>query len=114
MLVKVVIKRDVKQGMEKDFFKTLKELRKNAMNQHGYITGETLICAESPSKVMVISKWDSLKDWEAWKSSPKHRELNSILATYQYNETVYEPYVYKKWFAAADLGFPPPLQKLMS
>ena len=112
MIVKVMIKREVAEGKEKDFFKALKNFRIHAMDQKGYITGETLICAEAPSKVMVISQWDSLEDWQAWKSSDIHSELSGVLASYQKNETVYEPYVYMKWFAAADLGFPPPLQKM--
>lgn len=112
MIVKVIIKRDVVQGKESDFFHHLKSLRALALNQRGYISGETLIQMDSPSKVLVISKWESRKDWEAWKNKPQRNEVESILSTLQYNETVYESYVFKKWYAAADLGFPPPLQKI--
>jgi heme-degrading monooxygenase HmoA len=112
MIVKVMIKREVKKGKEKKFFEALKEFRVNAMDQPGYITGETLICADMPSKVMVISQWESIEDWQAWKNSDKNKELSDTLASFQKNKTVYEPYVYKKWLAAADLGFPPPLQKM--
>lgn len=110
MIVKVIIKRDVIQGKENEFFQRLKELRTLALNQEGYITGETLINTDAPSKVLVISKWESLETWNAWKANPQRREVESILSTLQYNETVYESYVFKKWYAAADLGFPPPLQ----
>lgn len=110
MIVKVIIKRDVVEGKENEFFQRLKSLRALALNQKGYITGETLINTESPSKVLVISKWESLEDWEAWKSNPQRKEVESTLSTLQYNETEYEAYVFKKWYAAAGLGFPPPLQ----
>ncbi len=110
MIVKVIIKRDVVEGKEREFFQGLKSLRALALDQKGYISGETLIKSDSPSKVLVISKWDSLEDWEIWKTNTQRKEVESILSTLQYNETVYEAYVFKKWYAAADLGFPPPLQ----
>ena len=45
----VTLKRHVTQGKEKDFFTHLKTLRHNAMNQDGYISGETLLNAEDTS-----------------------------------------------------------------
>jgi heme-degrading monooxygenase HmoA len=112
MIVKVIIKRDVGEGKEKVFFHLLKNLRLNAMNQDGYISGETLICAEKTNRVLVISKWESLEVWNNWKIDIKRREIDSRLSELQDNPTIYEPYVFSKHKAAADLGFPPSLQKL--
>lgn len=112
MIVKVIIKRDVIQDKQNEFFKQLKNLRVLALHQKGYITGETLINTQTPSKVLVISKWESLEDWEAWRNNPDRWEIENRLAALQYNETHYGSYVFKKWYAAADLGFPPPLQAI--
>jgi heme-degrading monooxygenase HmoA len=84
------------------------------MDQKGYISGETLLCAENTNKVLVISKWETLKDWNNWKSHEKRVELDAILHELQDNPTIYEPYVFKKYRVAAEQGFPPPLQKQQS
>ena len=110
MLVKVIIKRDVTENMEKDFFSHLKNLRFNAMDQKGYISGETLICAENTNKMLVISKWETLEDWNNWKLNKKRMEIDARLNELQDNPTIYEPYVFSKYRAAAEQGFPLPLQ----
>lgn len=110
MIVKVIIKRDVTEGKEKDFFSQLKNLRFNAMDQKGYISGETLICAEKTNKVMVISKWETLEDWNNWRNSKKRMELDGKLSKLQDNPTIYEPYVFSKYRIAAEQDFPLPLQ----
>lgn len=112
MILKVIIKRTIAEGMEKAFFKALRNIRVYAMHQEGYISGETLLCAEDTNKVMVISTWQSIDDWKKWIESEKRQEADRILSQYQANETVYEPYVLSKYKAAATLGFPRPLQKM--
>ena len=42
MSVKVTIKRHIKSGKAKEVFALLNQARSAAMNQKGYITGETL------------------------------------------------------------------------
>ncbi len=81
------------------------------MNQQGYISGETLLCAEDTNKVVVISKWESLEDWKNWKDAEERIKLDAALNKFQKNPTTYEPYVFSKYRAAAVQGFPPPLQK---
>lgn len=110
MIVKVIIKREVKDGKSAEFFDKLKDLRFHAMHQPGYISGETLIGAENTNKVLVISVWETLADWDAWKSDAKRQEIEVALMNYQENPTAYEPFVFSKYKAAAETGFPPPLQ----
>lgn len=110
MIAKVIIKRTILQGKEKDFFSLLRQLRFNAMEQNGYISGETLICAEQTNKVLVISKWASLNHWNVWKEHGKRKEIDDLLSELQEEPTIYEPYIFNKYKAAAELGFPPPLQ----
>jgi len=110
MYVKVIIKREVRKGKDKIFFSFLKNLRLAAMQQEGYISGETLICAKNTNKVIVISKWESMEDWEKWKTDIKRVEIDASLSEIQDNQTIYEPYVFCKYKAAAKQGFPLPLQ----
>lgn len=112
MIVKVIIQRTIVEGKEKDFFKALKDLRVHAMHQEGYISGETLLSAEDTSRVMVISTWASLDDWNRWINSEARQEADQAISPYQANPAVYEPYIFRKYRAAASLGFPSPLQKM--
>lgn len=110
MIVKVIIKRQVKKGKEDDFFAILKSLRSAAIHQQGYISGQTLVCAEDTNMIMVISKWASLGDWETWKASEVRKELDDALTSLQKKPATYEPYVFSKYKVAAEHGFPLPLQ----
>jgi heme-degrading monooxygenase HmoA len=110
MQTKVIIKRHVTHGKEKEFFELLKKLRRNAMNQNGYISGETLLNADDTSRVMVISKWETLDSWKHWMESDTRKELDSDLTKCQETPAEYEHYVFRKFRAAADQGFPAPMQ----
>ncbi len=110
MIVKVIIKRVVAEGMEKNFFSQLKALRFSAMDQKGYISGETLICAENTNKVVVISKWETLVDWNNWKNNLERKKIDAKLKELMTKPTIYEPYVFSKYKVAAEQGFPLPLQ----
>jgi len=110
MIAKVIIKRKIMPDKEKEFFSLIRQLRFNAMEQDGYISGETLICAEQTNKVLVISKWASLDHWDTWKAHGKRKEIDDLLSELQEGPTIYEPYVFSKFKAAAELGFPSPLQ----
>jgi heme-degrading monooxygenase HmoA len=53
----------------------IRDVRNEAMKQKGYITGETLVHTEDPSKVIVITTWQSTEDWKAWDTSEKRLKL---------------------------------------
>jgi len=53
----------------------LRELRTEAMNQAGYISGETLVNADDRSNIVVISNWVNLKDWRAWQKKKRRIEI---------------------------------------
>jgi hypothetical protein len=65
MAVKVLIKRHIKEGKAKEVFALLNKTRAIAMNQKGYITGETLMSHYDPHRVIVISTWQTIENWLA-------------------------------------------------
>ncbi len=78
-MVRVVIQRHLKRGKKADLMPLLRELRAAAMNQPGYITGETLASTGDPSIISVLSTWRSSEDWKAWeKSEPRIELYNKI------------------------------------
>ena len=106
MIVKVLIRRQVKMDCEREIFELLKQMRANANNQEGYISGETLVSTENPQEFLVISTWQTLEDWVAWRDSKKRKEIDSKLAAYQLEPTTYRSYVFRKDRISVQKGFP--------
>ena len=53
----------------------LRELRKEAMHQPGYISGTTLVGAEDRSLISIETIWESIKDWREWEKSQTQIKL---------------------------------------
>lgn len=105
MLIRVFIKRQVEAENEMVVYGLLKELRADAMQRQGYISGETLIRADDPQKIIVISTWHSMDDWKSWKNSEQRKKIDAILEKLLVEPTGYEVYVYSKYRMAVKAGF---------
>jgi heme-degrading monooxygenase HmoA len=94
MAVKVLIKRHIKEGKGKEVFALLNKTRAIAMNQKGYITGETLMSHHDPHRVIVISTWQTIENWLAWKDNKDRMANEAKLEQYLEFPTEYEEYVF--------------------
>ena len=81
MSVKVVIERKLLQKLPPDALKAVNEFRKKAMQQLGYITGETLY-SDAENNLVVFSYWSSLNDWERWKANKEREAIDRQLTPY--------------------------------
>ena len=106
MLVKVFIQRPIQEGKDREAFALLKEMRSIAMNQSGYVTGETLVNTEDPQDMVVISTWQSLEDWEKWRESEERKAINTSLLAIQAEPTSYRTYTFRKYRISVKKGFP--------
>ncbi len=100
MIVKVLIKRRLKEGKENEVFALLKKLRLGAMDREGYITGETLISPDNPQKLLVISTWQDMGKWLSWKESEARIATDAQLEKFLEGPTEYEAYVFSKYWIA--------------
>lgn len=87
-MVRVVIEHKIKspEYVDKAIY-LIREIRKEAMKQHGFITGETLTNVDDPTNMLVISTWVSRDAWDVWDKSERRGELNPLI-----NELLAEPY----------------------
>jgi heme-degrading monooxygenase HmoA len=72
------------------------KLRSLATIQTGYITGKTFRCLDCPGEYLVISTWNSLRDWERWLNSDERTEIQKQiddLLGYETEYRIYEPLV---------------------
>jgi len=94
MAVKVLIKRTVPRDKAKDIVPLFKQLRILAMNQPGYISGETLKKLDSPDEFLVVSTWQSSQDWKKWQLSEERTEIQAKIDSLLVGITEYEIFHY--------------------
>ncbi len=92
MNAKILIKRKFKKGKQKEVLALLRELRSGALNQSGYISGETLTSTENPRTMMVIGTWQDMESWYKWKRNSTRQTLEQMLETYQVESTEYQEF----------------------
>ena len=75
MAVKVIMERTVSSDNQGELAELLKELRAKAVHQPGYVSGETLFSVDRPGTHLVISTWESLRDWHNWEQNTERTNL---------------------------------------
>ncbi len=103
MPIKVLIKRQFKEGYVNEVNKVIKKIRFDAMDQEGYITSETMWDHEDPCRVVIASNWRGIENWKKWKNSDLRKSLEQKLEETLIGEAEYEIF---------DLGVKLPLEKL--
>jgi len=93
MVVKVLIKRKIKEGRARGVFALLNKFRFDAMKQKGYISGETLFNHDEPHEILVISVWQSMENWLKWKNNPERQANERQLENFLEGQTQYRAYV---------------------
>jgi heme oxygenase (mycobilin-producing) len=93
MQAKILIKRTFKKGKQKEIMALLRELRSGAMQQPGYISGETLASCENPQTLLVIGTWGNLESWHHWKDNETRKTLENMLEIYQEGSTEYQEFI---------------------
>ena len=92
MAVKILIKRKFKNGNMRAASRFLINNRSGAMQQPGYISSETLRSLDDKDQIMVVSMWESMEDWQAWKNSETRKANVAEFKDYLVGETKYEYY----------------------
>ncbi len=92
MVVKVILLRRVSPDKTAALKPLLLQLRSLALNQPGYISGETLINGDDPEEYLVISTWKSIDDWNAWFHNTERRQVQSQVDELLGQETYYQVY----------------------
>jgi heme-degrading monooxygenase HmoA len=92
MAVKVLIKRKFKEGNLKAGYQLVTQARYNAMKQDGYISSETLSDLSDPNKIMVVSMWHNIDNWNSWTNSEARKETEAEFEKLLDAPTEYEMY----------------------
>ncbi len=94
MAVKIFIRRSVPREKVRKILPLFREMRILAMDQPGYISGETLRKLHAPEDFLVISTWQSSDDWEKWVQSKERKKIQDQLDSLLGGVTQYEIFHY--------------------
>jgi heme-degrading monooxygenase HmoA len=91
-VIRVLIERRVRAAAGADYERTQRELRLEALREHGYLMGETLRDLDDPNHYVVVSTWRSRRDWDEWAGCDARRGVLERLAPLVESEriTLYE------------------------
>jgi heme-degrading monooxygenase HmoA len=92
MAVKILIKRKFKEGNLRAASRFLINHRNGAMQQPGYISSETMQSLDDPDKVVVVSMWHTIEQWEAWRNSELRTANENEFKDYIVGEAEFERY----------------------
>lgn len=87
-MVRVLIDRRIREGAATDYERTQRELRFEALREHGYLTGETWRDLDDAHHYVVISTWRSRSDWDGWATSDARRRVLEQLAPMVLSERI--------------------------
>ena len=92
MTIKVLIRRRIEESRSKELNLLFVKLRSLAMQQEGYIGGETLKRLDASGEYLVISRWQSIEDWTRWLVSKERSEVQGTIDALTDSETRFEVY----------------------
>ncbi len=75
MTVRVITERTAKREHMEQLMPLLLQLREKAIQQPGYISGETLQSLDHKRTHMVVSTWNTLQDWRNWEGNKERKAL---------------------------------------
>lgn len=93
-MVKVLLERTIKGKHVNKIVRLLRQMRVLAMQQPGYISGETLHAVNDPNHYLVISTWESLDHWQAWSENPERLKLQAEIDSYLESPTILRIFTY--------------------
>ena len=94
MAVKVLIKRRVPEDTAKKMIPLFRQMRIQANNQPGYISGETMRSLDNPDEFLVISTWETSDDWKNWLESKDRKEIQEKIDALLGGKTEFEIFHY--------------------
>jgi len=93
-MVKVLLERTIRGKYVGEAVRLMRQMRVLAMQQPGYISGETLHAVDDPNHYLVISAWESLEYWQDWFNHPDRKKLQQEVDAYLGSPTLMRVFTY--------------------
>lgn len=94
MAIRILIRRTVPADKARQMIPLFKQMRQLALQQKGYISGETLRNYNNPEEFLVISSWQSAPEWEDWLKSKERQKIQEQIDSLLGGRTRYDVFHY--------------------
>jgi len=74
-MIRVLIERQIAEGLAHYYDCTIKRTVSAVVAAPGCISGESLKDANNANRRIVMSKWESMEDWQNWYQSDARRRV---------------------------------------
>lgn len=94
MTVRILIRRTIPAETAREIVPLFRQMRQLALQQKGYISGETLRNYNNPEEFLIISSWQAVSDWETWLKSPERQDMQEKIDRLLGGKTDYDVFHY--------------------
>jgi heme-degrading monooxygenase HmoA len=74
-MIKVLIERELLEGLEEEYKLASRALLQGCMEMPGYVSGESLQDIKRPNHRLIITLWQNEQCWKAWEKSEQRQRL---------------------------------------
>ena len=74
-MIRVIIEREVAEGLEEFYESAIANLLGVMANATGYLSGESLVDIHRPNRYVVVTRWVNEAAWNRWQSSGERQEM---------------------------------------
>lgn len=94
MAIRILIRRTIPEDKARQMIPLFRQMRQLALQQKGYISGETMRNYNNPEEFLVISSWQSVTDWESWLKSKDRQAIQEKIDGLLGGRTRYDVFHY--------------------
>ncbi|MDQ7048888.1 MAG: antibiotic biosynthesis monooxygenase family protein [Enterobacterales bacterium] len=81
-MIRVVIERNIRPNHLEEYLDLIRQVRKQANHQSGFIAGELLHEKDKPQHAMIISSWENCAAWQQWFESEQRANTLKQMSPY--------------------------------
>jgi len=85
-MIRVIIEREVAEGLERYYEEAVAKLLGVIMAAPGYLSGESLVEIHRPNHYVVITRWRNEDAWNRWYRSAERQEMLSAIRPFLQND----------------------------
>jgi len=74
-MIRVLIERHIADGLTEHYENAARNTLQQAMQAHGFISGEALHDINNPCHRVVLATYRTIQDWQRWARSEERKEM---------------------------------------
>ncbi len=85
-MIRVIIEREIAEGLEEFYESAIANLLGAMSNARGYLSGESLVDLHRPNHYIVVTRWTDEAAWNRWYVSSERQQMLDSLRPFMLNE----------------------------